>query len=138
MPRKPRTKLVAAVIVFGGAAAIFATTQSAPTSVTAAPTPSLAHPPSLARVATVAPTPPALPVKPVASAETPLETDAGRTGTVQLPAYAKDRRVYVDGRLEQDGAATLVLSCGPHAIQIGSHGTPRSIAVLCGREIRIE
>ena len=144
----PGAGLMAAVLVFGGAAAILATTQTSTTSLTAAPTPSFTHPPSPAMVAraTAASAPPApsamKPIQPVvapiASAETPMETDAGRTGTVQLPTYAKDRRVYVDGRLEQDGAATLLLPCGPHVIQIGSRGTPKSIAVLCGREIRLE
>lgn len=147
-PQGPGAGLMAAVLVFGGAAAILATTQTSTTSLTAAPTPSFTHPPSPAMVAraTAASAPPApsamKPIQPVvapiASAETPMETDAGRTGTVQLPTYAKDRRVYVDGRLEQDGAATLLLPCGPHVIQIGSRGTPKSIAVLCGREIKLE
>jgi len=57
---------------------------------------------------------------------------------VILPAYARDHRIFVDGKVVGEGTAPLVIACGQHSIQIGSQGKPRDVNVPCGALAKIE
>ncbi|MEO6573965.1 MAG: DUF4388 domain-containing protein [Polyangiaceae bacterium] len=139
-PPRSKTGLIAVAIVLAGVAAIIAiTTQSPSPTVPGAPTPSPIRPQPVAAVVLTptAPLPAASSV--LAEAPPPEKTPVkSNMGNVQLPAAAAGHRVFVDGRVQKDGSMLLVLPCGAHVIQIGSHGTQKSIDVLCGREIRLE
>jgi Domain of unknown function (DUF4388) len=144
-PPSSKTGLIGVAIVLLGAAAIIAMTRSPPPPVPASPTPTSIRPPPVVRPAPVDSAPsaqtalvvaaPDAGVEPRLPEKTAVRSDAGN---VQLPASAAGHRVFVDGRVQKDGSMLLVLPCGPHLIQIGSHGTQKSIDVLCGREIRLE
>jgi serine/threonine protein kinase len=67
-----------------------------------------------------------------------LPTPGPTEGVLILPAYAKDHRIFVDGKVKGDGNAPLVLSCGQHTIQIGSAGKSRDMNIPCGALARIE
>lgn len=145
-PPSSKTGLIGVAIVLLGAAAIIGMTQSPSPPVPAPPTPALIGPQAVVKTAPVPESAPRAPsalvepvVEPVVEAGLPekiaIRSDAGN---VQLPASASGHRVFIDGRLQKDGSMLLVLPCGPHVIQIGSHGTPKSIDVLCGQEIRLD
>lgn len=100
-------------------------------------TPSAVPAPSATPSAVVAPasasalvTPP--PVASVAGTASASPSSPGGTGTVLLPKWAMQRRVYVDGRLIGDGPEKLVVPCGSREVKIGSSGKPKTIAVPCG------
>jgi hypothetical protein len=72
-------------------------------------------------------------------ATTDKESDDDDRGTVRLPSRAAGHRIYVDGRRVQgDETTPLHLPCGPHVIQIGSHGTPQPIDLRCGGEVQLQ
>jgi hypothetical protein len=46
-----------------------------------------------------------------------------------------DHRLWIDGRLESDWTATV--ACGSHVVQVGSAGTPKTVDVPCGEELKV-
>jgi hypothetical protein len=56
-------------------------------------------------------------------------------GTITVPV--RNRRVFIDGRLAGDGPVTQSVRCGPHRVQIGSHGEPKSVNVPCGGDTTV-
>ncbi len=111
------------------AASAVSAASAAPTT-KAVPTPP-APPPA------VAPPPPTKAPPPVA-AKPPPSSPKATTGTVNLPVAAKGHRVFSDGKLAGHDNAPLTLSCGKHAIKIGSGGKPQNIDVPCGGEVTIK
>ena len=67
-----------------------------------------------------------------------MPTPGPNEGVVILPGYARDHRIYVDGKVVGEGVAPLVIACGQHSIQIGSQGKPRDVNVPCGALAKIE
>jgi len=55
------------------------------------------------------------------------------TGTISLAAVAASHRLFIDGKVAEGG--TAVVSCGTHAVQVGSQGVRRYVTVPCGQEI---
>lgn len=58
-------------------------------------------------------------------------------GVVRLPERARGHRVFVDGRVQGHGAASLTLDCGEHTVRIGSGGRVEAVDVPCGGDVRI-
>ncbi|HVJ88215.1 MAG TPA: hypothetical protein VM580_00325, partial [Labilithrix sp.] len=60
-----------------------------------------------------------------------LEIEPDKT-YLRLPGAARGHRIFVDGRVAGHGDKPLTLSCGAHAVKIGSAGEPRVIDLPCG------
>jgi hypothetical protein len=58
-------------------------------------------------------------------------------GALDLPKSAEGHRVYVDGHMIGEAPAPLVVTCGVHAIKVGSHGRPQNLFVPCGAHVRV-
>ncbi len=80
-----------------------------------------------------APAPPEATVAP--SATPSAQTAPPGRGRIVLPAWAAGHRVYVDHRVAGDGAKPIEVSCGVHAVRVGSHGKAKSLDVPCGGEV---
>lgn len=74
-----------------------------------------------------------------AAGDADQDDDDAEMGTVLLPPRASGHRIFVDGRrAKTDGVEPLRLRCGAHVVQIGSVGTPESIAVPCRGEVQLQ
>jgi hypothetical protein len=58
-------------------------------------------------------------------------------GTLRFPDSAKLHRVFVDGVVVGDGTAPVEVTCGRHAVRVGSRAAPRPIDVPCGGDILV-
>jgi hypothetical protein len=56
-------------------------------------------------------------------------------GFVRLPRWAASHRIFVDGKLAGQGAASIMVPCGEHVVRIGEHGPSRRVPVPCGGEV---
>lgn len=96
-----------------------APTSPPPGAVASAPT---ASPPPSSVASAPAPAP----------APAPVAATKSKEGTVVLPKWAAQRRVYVDGKLQGNGPNQLVVACGSREIRVGSSGQPKTLQVPCG------
>jgi serine/threonine-protein kinase len=60
-----------------------------------------------------------------------------RFGTVTVPPARAGHRVWIDGRLVGESPGRFRVSCGPHAVRVGSHGALRSVDVACGEDVGV-
>jgi hypothetical protein len=78
---------------------------------------------------------------PSASAPAPVASTqpspSSTTGDVTLPPSAVGHRIFVDGRVVGEGAATLHLPCGVRTIRIGSGGSAQTVDVPCGGAVAL-
>ncbi len=74
---------------------------------------------------------PAASAAPVATATTPDST----SGTLVTAPESVGHRVFVDGKLLGDAPQKVELSCGEHAVRVGSKGSLQKIQVPCGGEV---
>jgi hypothetical protein len=56
---------------------------------------------------------------------------------VELPAWTKGHRIYVDDHVAGEGPEPLRVRCGPHTIRLGSAGRELSAVVPCGGVVRV-
>jgi hypothetical protein len=134
--------------------AVAATTASGPSVQNSAPMPpfepvattAAARPPSPTADPSQIPKPaessespaPARSLSPAAPAVTaPAPSGDSTTGTLDLPAWTKGHRIYLDGRVVGEGPGPLRVRCGPHLIRLGSTGRELSTVVPCGGEMRV-
>lgn len=81
---------------------------------------------------------PAPSAKPTSSAPKVVAATAAPTptsGTLVTSPESAGHRVYVDGKLIGDAPQRLELSCGEHAVRVGSKGSLQKVSVPCGEEI---
>lgn len=57
---------------------------------------------------------------------------AATTGRLVLPPRARSHRVYVDGKVAVASGSNLELTCGTHALRVGSRGKSVAVEVPCG------
>jgi serine/threonine protein kinase len=128
-----------AILVIAAAAVV--TLRSRKTQ--AAPTPT----PTLTPAPTPTPTPTPTPIETVTTATVTATatataiaavTTTSTRGTINLPAAAAGHRVFVDGHVVSDGAASVDVACGHHTVRIGSHGKTQSIDVPCGGSLDLQ
>jgi serine/threonine protein kinase len=109
----------------------------------AAPTPQ-APPVPPSESAASAPAPVASPPEPTSEppiAETPLVPSGAADllpaglGELLMPRNAAGHRIYVDGRTVGEGLDPIRVSCGPHAVRIGSAGRVHHVDVPCGSSL---
>jgi hypothetical protein len=107
------------------AASMTSSEPSAPIPIASAPPP-VADP---GAVTTLGAAPPA--------ATTLSRSADATTGTVELPAWTKGHRIYVDDHVAGEGPEPLRVRCGPHTIRLGSAGRELSAVVPCGGVVRV-
>lgn len=81
---------------------------------------------------------PAPSAKPAASEPAIAATAAApppSSGTLVTSPESAGHRVYVDGKLIGDAPQRIELSCGEHAVRVGSKGSLQKVSVPCGEEI---
>jgi serine/threonine-protein kinase len=64
-----------------------------------------------------------------------LPTDVG---ILETPDGMANHRVFVDGVVRGTGGQTFRLSCGPHAVRLGSAGRLQWVDVPCGAALHLE
>jgi hypothetical protein len=57
--------------------------------------------------------------------------------TVTVPASRAGHRVWIDGRLVGQSPGTFHVSCGTHAVRVGSHGALRRVQVACAEDVEV-
>ena len=72
-----------------------------------------------------------------ASAPTPIAAPAApTTGTLLTPKWAKNRRLFVDGK-ELGLSGKLEAACGVHKVKVGIVGRTRKTTIPCGGEVTV-
>jgi serine/threonine-protein kinase len=76
-------------------------------------------------------------VVPTTTASTPAPTAptpalGANEGAIVLPASALGHRVWIDGKLKNNGESPITVACGKHTVQIGSAGAVQDLDVPCG------
>ncbi len=61
---------------------------------------------------------------------------AKTTGSITSPKWAKDRRVFFDGK-DIGLSGKLEVACGQHKVKIGPSGKMRWVTVPCGGEVMV-
>ncbi len=59
-------------------------------------------------------------------------------GAIVLPASADGHRVWVDGKLKNNGQSPIIVDCGKHNVQIGSAGAVQDLDVPCGGKVEVK
>lgn len=72
------------------------------------------------------------PIVPVVAPAPPAPT----TGFVTSPAWAKGRRVIVDGKVAGQ-SPRVEIACGKHTVRIGTTGRLRTVVVPCGGTVAV-
>ena len=134
-PWQPRFRwlvgtVLAAAVSTLAIAAVQARVSSARSSASASAAVSAAREPSFQRQSHDEPFKPVVNDVPAVSVQSLPRIDVG---TVSLAAVASGHRLFVDGRLAENGS--MVVQCGAHVVQVGSKGTKRYVDVPCGKEV---
>ena len=60
------------------------------------------------------------------------------TGALETPSSMAEHRVFVDGMARGAGGVVLRLTCGRHAVRLGSQGRLQWVDVPCGGTVRVD
>lgn len=103
--------------------------------------------PSLASTSTAAAIPPAARAEPAPQAKAVAKEDdvpkpappapAARTGVLVTAGATPGRRIFVDRKTVGETPAEVTVSCGRHAVRVGSAGVTRNVDVPCGGRVDV-
>jgi hypothetical protein len=76
-----------------------------------------------------------------ATQEIPTSEDASTapdlTGIIEMPPWASQHRIFVDGALVGSGTTRLTVPCGIHIVRLGSASTEQRVDVPCGGAVSV-